>query len=753
MATIDLQNRAPTVVRTPDFRDVVTRRYDVLNWAPKTPADILAQCWLPLGTVDEEYTSCYLIEQSVEGQVGNFYEPCKLPPVLVRKYLQLDGLNETLVGEPAITVNQYSYLEVEYTYSQLSVGTAAFLIPGVSAAPSPYGTLILRDQKTEDDGTLRTIKRTYVQGGELSDTEELKFGGKLLLRTRKYLNEVPPTPTGYTLVTESVEYVRGLPIFSYGFASASSSIGLGGEISRGIQYNISPDQGTTGVTVTRIQYLTDLTVVANPITGPVGSELIQVDYDDRDGYRVWTGVYASGVGTITTDTDTREGGKLKIYSITAINAAPSAPSPTIGGTVTLISQRVRNGTDAAAGTVIYDYVWAEGLGEVSREERFLQSSDEGTTGVTITSIKYLSALATGSNPITPPASTILISEEYSDQNGYRVWSASYAKGTGEVSRAFTNSKGGPTAFDPANPTSSKGVVVCTIKYLTASSVTTDPTTPPANFVRFSIDHDEANGYRVWTVGFAYGNGVVQERIALRDGGLRLQSWVSFSMNAGSAAFIPNGIPITMDVDLVDGAARWDVTCMQSIDGGDPTVGVAQQFEDYVNFTYPGRAKPFTYNFPIWSVGTGFVYDVYRSPPIQIQVLADVEITYSTSPAVGSLTYPLWNPSEWATLRAFWQGTDAYAKAEVASLYGFIAAGTALAYTAPPYPNTVVIMGINALQNSSGSVAVTGGPSDPGGGTYTLAAKVEPAFVDFYGTQYYRKTIVTATIPTQPALPV
>ena len=114
----------------------------------------------------------------------------------------------------------------------------------------------------------------------------------------------------------------------------------------------------------------------------------------------------------------------------------------------------------------------------------------------------------------------------------------------------------------------------------------------------------------------------------------------------------SGIPITMDYELVDGAVKWDVTCMQSLAGGDPTAGIAQLFSDYLDFTYPGRAKPFTATFPLHTVGTGYIYDVYKSPPIGVKVEATVKITYQTGDTIGALDYPLWNPTEWAALRAF-----------------------------------------------------------------------------------------------------
>lgn len=747
---LDLRNRAPRVERLPDYRLRVTRQYDVLNFVPKTPTDLLSIAWIDWGTADVEFTDCRLVAQDVAGQSLEFPDTSKRPPVLTRVYEEISQLGETQVGNPGIEYDQYDNKIVTIDFLQFSAGTALYQIPGTTAAPTPNSDAILKDETRTNDGTLQRIRRVYTTGGILADNEELKFGGRLLLRTIKSLNEIPITPTGFTLVTESTEYVRGLPLYSYGYASGSPTGGGGGEIGRDIQYNISPDQGTTGVTVTTIKYITDLAVDDNPITGPVGSELIKVDFEDREGYRVWTAVYAAGQGTITTDREIREGGKLIIYSATALNVGTAVypvPTATIGGVVTAIDVGVRNGTDAAAGTIVYDYKWAEG--------------------------------------------------------------------NGEVSRAFTNSDGGDTEFDPDNPDAGDGAVICTIRHLTALSVTTDPTTGPAGFVRFAVDVEDNAGYRAWTVRYGYGSGLVaqsneyrnqgrlvlyrrtslgtapsapaatiggavtlinssqrnasghivydyawaegrgvyEERLSPRDGGLRLESWVSFGYEAGTSNFTPPGIPISIDKEFGDGVTRWTVTCIQDSGGGDPTDGFELVYGDLAPFTYPGRAKAYTTNIPLYSAGTGLIYDVFKSPPIEVQVECEATVTYQTSPDLGSLANPLWNPDEWATLRAYWQGLDGYAKAEVSSLFGYRAVGSPVSYTAPAYPSSVAILGINALQNSQGSISITGGPSSPDGQTYTLAARIDPAFIGLDGVQYYRKTIVTATIPTQTALPV
>lgn len=1374
----------------PDFRQRVTRVADVINSVPKTPAQILADVWLDWGTPDSDYTNCRLVKQSVSGQPEEFPDTSKRPPTLTRVYDELPATAEQIVGEPATTFDQYDNKVITIDSLQFSAGTAIFAVPGVTPAPYPNEDAILKEEVRTNDGTLQTIRRTYTTGGILADNEELRFGGTLVVRTIKSLNEIPATPAGFTLVTESTEYVRGLPLYSYGFVSPGGGggggiPGTGGEIGRTVQYNISPDQGTTGVTVTTIKYISDLSITTNPITGPVGSELIEVGYSDDSGYRVWTATYASGQGTITSNRQYKEGGKLVVYSITAINAAPSTPSATIGGTVTLTQQNTRNGTDAAAGTVIYDYEWVEGQGEISRAFTnsnggavdFNPATPTASIGPVVCTVRYLTATSVTSDPTTRPAGFTRVAIDFADSDGYRVWTVRYGYGAGTIvseeeyrnmgrltlfhrvalgappatpsataagevvdvlmtdagsgytsapavgftggggsgavgtavlnatsvasitrtaggsgytsapvvslnggggsgatatatltgttvgsitltnpgsgytsaptvsftggggtgaaataaisssvlSATITNAGSGytsaptvgftggggtgaagtavltgvpvasvaltgagsgytsaptvtpsggggtgaavtavltpvavasvavgnpgyfystptigftggggtgaaatanlsgatqisglvlvsggtgyvPTAYYDANtgyfpvyavggggsgflayalvdvPTGtilgiltmnggygftstptmdlsaggagsggsitaqrlggchctgggglgfgyattptlsisggggsgavggcvllsssavvayqtncgtgysgnpfgsitggggsgadpgsyvggigtglssitltsggsgytsapsvsvtgggSGGTATALLTATTVASLTLDapgsgytsaptlsisggggsgatgtaaitattiasititnqgsgytsaptigftggagtgaaatanlapavistltltapgsgytsaptvgftggggtgaaataqitatsvaslaltaagsnytgaptvafsggagsgatgttaltPTTvgsvtlvsggsgygsaPTVGFtggagsaaaataevavstgevVLISAKTRHDDGYDVYDYTWAEGVGVIEERVQSREAGLRQETWTSFGFSAGTSVFTPPGVPVSRDMEFGDGVTRWTVTCMQSPTGGDPTA-FALEYTDLDRFTYPGRAKAYTTNIPLHTSGTGFIYDVYKSPPIEVQIEVTATVTYQTSPDIdiAGLTYPLWNPDEWATLRAYWQGLDAYAKAEISSLFGYTAIGSPVSYTAPAYPSSVAILGLNALQLSQGSITVTGGPGDPGGTTVTISAKLEPAFIDVDGVQYYRKTVITAEIPAQPALPV
>lgn len=299
MANIDLQNRAPAVTRTPDFRNIVTRRYDVLNWIPKTPADILAECWQPLGTVDDEYDDCYLIEQRVEGQTGDYYSPCKLPPVLVRVFLELDGTNETQQGEPSITYDEDGNINVEINWFQLASGTAVNLVVGTQTAPAPYSSAILKEQIATNDGTLRRIKRIYNGNRTLSDVQNLRFGGKVIVRTITAIGAIPPTPSGFTLVGPGVLHPDGREIYTYEFAAAAGSggtPGTSGQISQSftnnqggeIAFDVTNPDGATGEVICVTTYVSPQTTTVNPVTQPTGFVLWAVDVQDEAGYRLWT---------------------------------------------------------------------------------------------------------------------------------------------------------------------------------------------------------------------------------------------------------------------------------------------------------------------------------------------------------------------------------------------------------------------------------------------------------------------------------
>lgn len=278
-------------------------------------------------------------------------------------YEQISPTAETPVGNPTVVVNQYGYLEVTYEWVQFSSNAFTPQAVGSATAQAPWSVCVLRDQEAPDDGTLRHIKRTYVQGGELSDISELRFGGKLQIRTLKYLNQVPPTPAGYTLVGPGVEYINGLPLYSYQFAQASAGggTGTGGEVSRGftnteggdVAFDPTTPNASTGQVICTIRYITTPAITANPVTQPTGFVLFAVDVEDEAGYRMWETKSGFGGGnSITVDVQGEPDGAL-IYTVINNTAAAATPAYPGGGTAYLLKINNTRDTGFFRNTAIY----------------------------------------------------------------------------------------------------------------------------------------------------------------------------------------------------------------------------------------------------------------------------------------------------------------------------------------------------------------------------------------------------------------
>jgi hypothetical protein len=424
MAFCDLQNRAPKTILLPDGRLRVTYVFDVLNFTAKTREGLEAEVFIDRGSPDVKFPDCYLIQQTVTGQIENpFDKPVDRPPQLVREYEQLNGLFETPIGNADIVVGQDDLYTVRQELWQLNAGTSIYAIPGVSVGPTIPGvpTTILKTEERTDDGTLKKIKRTYISSGEISQETQTKFDGALTIETLTYVNEVPPTPSGFILVNAKIDYPMGLPVYTYSFAKGV------GEISRTTEYLVSADEGVNGITETTVKYLTDPSVSTSPIAQPAGSVVMSMEHTDSDGYRIWTATFAHGQGIIHRETEIRNNGLLYIYKIISLNVAPDAPSPTIGGTVTLIATEQRNGSRFDPGCIIYTYSWAEGKGLI--EQNIIVHGEGELSG-----LQDETWVSLGTK-LTPPNGPI-IRDEFVQENGvtkYTVTVRQAAGGAGDPS--------------------------------------------------------------------------------------------------------------------------------------------------------------------------------------------------------------------------------------------------------------------------------------------------------------------------------
>lgn len=768
-------NRAPAVSVLPDLRHQIQRRYDIVDWQAtfKTLAEFEAAVQLPWGTEDDEYPGLRLIKQDVVGSVENPNKsPNDPPPYLLRVYEQIPRNDRVIVGLPNVNFDQYGRKYVVFNYVQFSDGTTTYAdTVGTTAATPPYSACILKSIDGDDNGTVKRTKLTFVDSGELSRDFELNFGGNLIILTITSLNEIPATPAGYTLWGPGVEYVQGLPVYKYRFSAVNGGgvPGTAAEISRsyydsqGGTVQFDPTAPTAGVGAVKavIKYITAPTVTTNPIPLPSGFVLIGLDEEDAQGYKVWTGTYGFGSGTVDTQvethndgalliqtivalgappstpggytlisaesrnadgwiiytyrfangtgivlsgTETKEGGKLILYRRTEFNPSnvysPATPSATIGGTVTLVSRDLRN----EDGFYSYTSMWAEGNGEIDRNIEYFYSDDQGTTGITRTSIKYLSALSVDSNPITPPSGE-LISLDRTQQDGYQIWSAVYAAGTGTISTELEYRE--------------KGLLV--IYKLTAINAAPSAPSPTIGGTVVLIDTDVQNGTRIedgtkiYRYTWAEGNGTISNVTRGEPDGALLQLITTLTANA-STPTSPGAGWYLIDIDQQAQSGYYVNRATYKKPPG------AITFKKKITFTKPGFA----------SIG-GSPIQFTLSSQVTMTLLADVLVDYATS----QITDTPFTVSEWATYHETYTPTDTgIAVSSSKSLGGYLGGASGTSGT------NSVFNGI--LCNSWSYQLGSSTPSSFGAGIKVLDVDNDPYLTATDGTVVYRRTKVSYT---------
>ena len=385
--------RKPDIEVLPDGRLRITR-YIAAGIGDRDYSEVTEN----VGTTDLGLNTALLVKRGMARIEGK--------DAIVKTYEVRNPLTETPVGREDVQFGENGLKTVIADFVQMSSGTYTPQTVGVT--PATYDSnCILRNEVMEDDGTTRQIRRFYINKGLLLETNETKNNGALFLKTLVYLNDAssPNPPTGYTLVSQKNENPAGLPTYTYVYAKGTGQIGEDDEV-----------KNNGALLLRTIRYISTPSVTSNPISTPTGYTNFAYNYTDQDGYRIWSASYAKGVGQISQDDEVKNNGALLIRNI-----------------------------------------------------------------------RYISTPSVSTNPITTPTGYTNVSYSYVDQDGYRIWTASYAKGNGQVSKS--------------DETRLSGMLLrSTIVWLTDSSVTTQPTTDPlSGGTIVSQEYADRDGHRVWTV--------------------------------------------------------------------------------------------------------------------------------------------------------------------------------------------------------------------------------------------------------------
>lgn len=678
-------------------------------------------------------------------------------PIVQLIFEQISPTAETQVG--GRTERKLADGRVGYELNYLQYSTNAFVpgTPGTDTDPNDASAFLL-EVEGPDDGTLRQIKRTYVYAGELSTATQTKNNGALSLITTTWAKTVPPTPGGYILIGTPTQNPNGLPIYTYTFAKGN------GEISSQTEFIMSPDGGVTGLTATTIEYLSDPSVVVNPITPPGSSIQITSSSKAMDGYTLWTAAFVAGAGVVNAIVETRYNGELVIYTTVGINAAPSTPGSTIGGTVTLIKKDQRNGSWHENGVIIYEYTWAEGKGVISsdtetknggklilyrttslgvapstpgstiggtvalvdaeqrnqdgyvlyeyrwaegeglidQDTEWLQSPDQGTNGVTRITDRYLASLTSTQLP-TSESGAALIRSAHQDVDGYRIWTTVWGKGAGLVLDESTVVK--------------IGALVVHNRVGLGSAPSAPSASIGGTLVLIESGTRNAEGYAIYDYRWSEGNG--QCKIATRgqENGALLYEVVVAAFTAGTPAYPGSGTAYLtgLEQEAMNGYYLNTATYHKP--------PASQTYNDTIDWPQPGQVQP-------TSPDPGYVVVPGNE---HMPILAEVTVDYGTS----QIDDVPWAVSNWVGFsETYVVPSNGQTVTRQWGMGGYLSNGFVLSGAAGTY---------NGIAVSSYSLTVlASSPGAPPSGPTTIRTRNRPYLVDLSGTVVYERTKTTYT---------
>ena len=580
---------------------------------------------------------------------------------------------------------------------------------------TPDGDLVETSSDAQDGYTLWTKTYLVIEGdGLLEIGSETRNKGKLVIYHATQVNSAPTAPTatiGGTVVEtgSSVRHEKYYDAYAKTWAEGEGRISLSenvialGQVKTNTVRFIESDDGAT----------------------PAG-DLVETSRDAQDGYTLWTKTYLviEGDGLLEIGSETRNKGKLVIYHATQVNSAPTAPTATIGGTVVETGSSVRHEKYYDA----YAKTWAEGEGRISLSENVIALGQVKTN-----TVRYLTA----DDGTTPDGDLVETSSQ--EEEGYTLWTKTYLVLTADGILENTVEK-----------RNNDKLYLYRIAQVGSAPTAPDATTYGGTVVKTSESVRHERYYDVYTRTWAEGNGEISRDIQGGPGAelnrVRITHLTASSVTTQPTAdpwtpWTPAGI-IEMIENRDDAGYRiWTVSWIQPVN---------KTYEKYVEFTYPGRAKAFTEEY-----GSRTMLDVFKSPPVTALVKASVAVVYSTTDTIGTVS-DLWNPTDWAVMRAQWQTEWGFPVNLVEALPGYrTTSDTRVTVTSSGalYAVNSTCLGRLVYGGTTAGIIIEGGPEDPGDNTYTLHVQIDPAFTAYDGTKYYRRMDITADIPAQADLPI
>jgi hypothetical protein len=483
----------PVVEKATNGLRKITRRYVVHGPSSAEPT-VETLVFQPFCTPDEEYGEALLVQQKLEGSQDASQD------VLTRVYQEVNDLPAEIdppdyirdgIGRVRVTKSYIVKEPYNIAWSEARVGTEKWVTPNGDET-------VLARVTFDEKECYAEYKEEYFEIGIVSFKEEVKYNGKLKIRTYRsigidtqasFLAQAGLAPD-WVLVESmsgsgSTDYnFGGLEVKSWTLVKGAGRIIVEEE-----------DKGPTQIT-------TEVIIVADgdpytPHSTIPPNQIYETREEDKDGYDLWTIKGVVGQGEIDRKHEVRYNGALEIITIKNIGAQSTVPVGFV---------RISEDHDQSGSFDVFTDVYVKGLGLVSREEE-----DKGTAQIT-TEIWITPDGGVPAHGITPNQ---IFETKLEEKDGYEIHTIRGVVGQGEIERRLETKHNG-------------ALTVLTIKNIGAQS------TAPVGYVRISENFDQSGRFDVFTDVYVKGSGLVSS--SQEDKGTaQITTEVHITVNGGTPA--------------------------------------------------------------------------------------------------------------------------------------------------------------------------------------------------------------------------
>ena len=674
-----------------------------------------------------------------------------------------------------IPTTRYTFLRPSVlSRSEDKIGSQlAIVIEAFSEVPKTPTNYVLANKQISEFEGIKTNRYTFLKPSILSRSED-KVGSQLAI-TIEAFSEVPETPTNYSLANKQVSDVAGIPTTRYTFLKPSilnkSSDKVGSQLAITIEafeeipetptdYSLANTQESDyeGIKTSRYTFLKPS--ILSRSEDMVGSQLaITIEAFEEIPDTPTNYVLASK------QVSDFEGIKTNRYTFLKENVELSRSEDRVGSQLAIIVEQFAGIPDTPAEYTIANEQISDVEGIPTTRYTFLKSDVELSRSEDKVGSQLAIIIEQFDGIPNRPANYSVANKQISDFEGIPTNRYTFLKPS--ILTKTEDKVGSQLAIAieafgevPATPA---GYSVASIRESDVEGIPTKRYTflKPSVLSRTEINDGSrmaiiveafnevptaAGGYALANKQISDFEGIPTNRYTFIKTGLLSESFQTLSDGLTRTTQTWLGVAEASSGGILTGETIGNYQGIQTVTREYteiPSGGFS--YNSTVPFTIPGIVSTEKQD-----IGGGKNLILVTTPPVQTTCVATVDVSYSTNGNAG--TSGLYQPDSWATSIVSGIGYNYRPISYTNSMANYIrdGAGDTIIRNQDGGPSDPpqALMGQFLYINVTGRIELTGPTADPAGSTQLLSVSVDPAFVSKSGTQYYKHTSVTAQIPSR-----